>query len=255
MHTTTGYVGAVTLLSRGCDLDIRSASGGTPLHCAALNGRAKVAKQLLLLGANPNAVDHRGCTPLIIAAYSETPQVAEVVKLLLGWGAMPQMVDDSGRTAAEVLCQRPNAKSCPASAAALAALVHWPNVPNMIKTKDTPTHDEAGDLFPITQLDTAAEVEAFAKSLSANKFSPRAGKLDLAGSHLTNDSAACLGRALRACDTVTELVLADVLRSPELAVQLCLGLEQNVSIARLDLSGSDSIGERGMKAIGQLLST
>ena len=156
----TGCVGAVTLLSQGCELDIRSASGGTPLHCAALNGRAKVAKQLLLLGANPNAVDHRGCTPLIIAAYSETPEVAEVVKLLLGWGAMPQMADDSGRTAAEVLRQRPNARTCSASAAALAALVHWPNSPHtavVVKT-ETPTHDEAIDLFPITQLETALEV-------------------------------------------------------------------------------------------------
>ena len=245
----------MTLLSRGCDLDIRSASGGTALHCAALNGRVHVAKQLLLLGANPNAVDHRGCTPLIIAAYSEHPQMAEVVRLLLGWGAMPQMSDESGRTAEEVLRALPPSHTNPATTAALAALVHWPNNPDIADTKDTPTHEEAADLFPLAQLESVAEVEAFGKSLSANKFTPRAGKLDLSGSRLTTESASCLGRALRACDTVTELVLADVLGSAEIAVQLCLGLEHNCSVSRLDLSGSDAIGERGMKAIGHLLST
>lgn len=63
--------GASALLTRGADPDVRDAShGATPLHWAAWNGRAEVARVLLAAGADPTLRDrqHDG-TPLTWAAH------------------------------------------------------------------------------------------------------------------------------------------------------------------------------------------
>ena len=68
----------------------------TPLHNAAVRGRADVARLLIDAGADPDAADDRGRTPLIRAAeYGQ----AAVVELLVGYGARLDWVDSFGWTA------------------------------------------------------------------------------------------------------------------------------------------------------------
>ena len=60
------------------------ASGATLLRQAVDRSRVWLAKQLLAWGALPDAADHRGVTPLHVAAFYGN---AEMVSLLLGNGA------------------------------------------------------------------------------------------------------------------------------------------------------------------------
>lgn len=70
----------------------------TALHIAASRGQEQVARELLVRGANPDAKCHRWSrTPLHIA---KTPGM---VRLLLAFGASPDIEDNRGRTAAVAL--------------------------------------------------------------------------------------------------------------------------------------------------------
>ena len=67
---------------------------GTPLLCAAAqNGACEVMEWLLNRGAEPNARDAEGVTPLIHATLAGSERA---VKLLLAYGADPQLKDTTG---------------------------------------------------------------------------------------------------------------------------------------------------------------
>ena len=89
-------------LLQGADPNARNEAGGTPLHWAA--GQSKipaVVKALLDAGADPNARNEAGGTPLHQAAgKSETPGV---VKALLDGGADPNVQTESGKTALDLI--------------------------------------------------------------------------------------------------------------------------------------------------------
>jgi hypothetical protein len=95
-----------TLLARGADVHARNRHGQQPLHyaCVALPGglawnprnQAEVVRLLLEGGADPNAVDARGVAPLHRAART---RCASVVKVLLDYGASPELRNRSGNTA------------------------------------------------------------------------------------------------------------------------------------------------------------
>jgi ankyrin repeat protein len=51
------------LLSCGADPDARDKEGVTPLHCAAANCRYALAQLLVQHGADPNAKNNQGKTP------------------------------------------------------------------------------------------------------------------------------------------------------------------------------------------------
>jgi ankyrin repeat protein len=70
----------------------------TPLMAAAPYGSAELIGELLRAGADVNARDFRGMTPLMLAVASET-QDSEVVKLLLDAGAEPNVKSKAGETA------------------------------------------------------------------------------------------------------------------------------------------------------------
>ena len=53
-----------TLVSEGADVDQPDGWGNTPLHFACNSGDFELANLLLSLGANPNAENREGYTPL-----------------------------------------------------------------------------------------------------------------------------------------------------------------------------------------------
>ena len=84
------------LIAKGANVNARDKSGATPLHQAALKGNLGFAALLLQHGADVNARDGDGATPLHNAALSGHREVAE---LLLDKGADREARDtESGGT-------------------------------------------------------------------------------------------------------------------------------------------------------------
>lgn len=84
------------LLAAGADMEARDDIGRTPLILAAWLGDAVTAKALVGAGADVNAKDEHGRTPLILAAWSGS---AEIANLLVGAGADLNARTHDGRTA------------------------------------------------------------------------------------------------------------------------------------------------------------
>ena len=74
------------LLARGADARARSKTGESSLMEAAIRGDVRAARLLLENGTEVNAADHRGYTPLLLAAQYDGDSV-ELVRLLLDHGA------------------------------------------------------------------------------------------------------------------------------------------------------------------------
>lgn len=87
------------LLSNGADPN-RTSTGDVPLHIAIQLDDAEIARVLLQNGANPNAQDVDGWTPLFSA------RSIEAARLLLDAGADPKIADDIGSTALDHVFER-----------------------------------------------------------------------------------------------------------------------------------------------------
>ncbi len=77
------------LVKAGAELEARDVNGRTPLIVAAFRRDTAVARALLEAGANPNALDFQSYDALTIAAVADD---AAMVKLLLGAGANPRAI-------------------------------------------------------------------------------------------------------------------------------------------------------------------
>lgn len=88
---------AATLIRNGADVNARNEYGGTPLHSVAYKGKryVKMAELLIENGANVNATDHRGETPIFISARYGG---ANLFKLLHKKGARLDVVNSRGQT-------------------------------------------------------------------------------------------------------------------------------------------------------------
>jgi len=80
-----GDLGTVTaFLAHGTPIDVRNHSGQTALHAAAVEGQTAVIKHLVASGADVNAIDRYGDSPLEVATSQKH---AEAAKYLADHGA------------------------------------------------------------------------------------------------------------------------------------------------------------------------
>jgi uncharacterized protein len=84
------------LLAKGANPNARNDKGVTPLTLAVSLGWGDGAQALLTRGARPNDPDGAGETPLIAAVHQRS---VDLVRLLLKAGADPLRADNSGRNA------------------------------------------------------------------------------------------------------------------------------------------------------------
>ncbi len=84
-----------TLLARGANPDARDGDGRTPIFSAVLGGGVGLLGLLLESKADVNARDERGATALHIAAEEVLPEAAT---LLIGRGAYVNAQDAEGNT-------------------------------------------------------------------------------------------------------------------------------------------------------------
>lgn len=95
--TMSGDVESVKFFSKaGVDVvNQKNVGGATALHIASRTGNVEIAKILIDSGANINAADNEGWTPLMRAAMAKSP---ELVKFLLNSGADASKANSFGET-------------------------------------------------------------------------------------------------------------------------------------------------------------
>ena len=97
-----GSLGAIrALLEAGAHIEAvtRNFLANMPLHAAAAGGRREACRLLLRHGADPNAKQHGGFTPLMTAAFNNSRELAE---MLIARNANIEVRNDDGKTAADV---------------------------------------------------------------------------------------------------------------------------------------------------------
>ena len=96
------------LLSQGANVDARDEEGATPLILAAANGHARTVSTLCERGASVNATTIYDVSALLAAVlFPQEPNVL-VVKALLDAGASIELTNDSGVTPLLAACHRGN---------------------------------------------------------------------------------------------------------------------------------------------------
>ncbi|RZB49894.1 SH3 and multiple ankyrin repeat domains protein 3, partial [Asbolus verrucosus] len=68
------------LLFYGADMNARNASGNTPLHVCAVNSQESCARQLLFRGADRQALNYANQTPCQVAVIAGNMELAEIIQ-------------------------------------------------------------------------------------------------------------------------------------------------------------------------------
>jgi ankyrin repeat protein len=103
---------AELLLANGADVNAasRNSQRVTALHAAVARRNAKLVLELLMRGAEPDAVQAAGFTALHSAAFHGDREIAE---LLLGYGADPRRKTTDGKSPADLARDRGNTDLLP----------------------------------------------------------------------------------------------------------------------------------------------
>ncbi|KAL3075605.1 hypothetical protein niasHT_034972 [Heterodera trifolii] len=104
-----GHPRVVSMLiqEHGASLEAITLDNQTALHFSAKYGQLVVAQTLLALGANPNARDDKGQTPLHLAAENDFPDVVKLfLKMKQNNHAVLTAVDHSGFTCAHIAAMK-----------------------------------------------------------------------------------------------------------------------------------------------------
>jgi ankyrin repeat protein len=118
-----------TLLTHGVAPDLRMPGGGTALILAAALGLPHLASALLEAGADANAADDLGTTPLLAAAQAgfsaaaDTSSIRDLLEILLRAGAGLAAVNQAGQDAVLALLGAGAPPGTPCDGEHLAALV------------------------------------------------------------------------------------------------------------------------------------
>jgi outer membrane protein OmpA-like peptidoglycan-associated protein len=137
--------GVRVLLKSGANVNAMDADGATPLHWAAWSGNYLITKMLLANGANPNALDHLDRSPLDWAVMTGQ---ADIMRLLPQ--AQPEM-DSDGDGVVDSMDQCPNTpKGAPVDArgcwiAAYASFFDFDK--DVVKEKYKPYIKKAADIL------------------------------------------------------------------------------------------------------------
>ncbi len=88
------------LLIRGANPNAADAQGFTPLHFAAQQGALAAARLLLDGGANVDAANAHGNTPLWVAVFNSNGW-QDMIELLVSYGADPTFTNNAGQSPIE----------------------------------------------------------------------------------------------------------------------------------------------------------
>jgi len=84
------------LIAKGQDVNAREDGNWTPLHFAANKNKVDTVRILLDAGAEVDAVNNKGETPLLLSVSHNDPEAPAVIKLLREHGADPYRVANDG---------------------------------------------------------------------------------------------------------------------------------------------------------------